>query len=82
MAKRQKTSGPSRTVALDLTPDRAFVLHLDARACPPRRMLGRVEHVASGRVAHVTSVRGLLTFLIDVLRESGEGETIEGRDER
>jgi hypothetical protein len=45
-------------------------------------MLGRVEHIASGRVTHVTSVRGLLTFLIDVLRESGASETIGRRDDR
>ena len=82
MARQQKTSGRSRSVPLELPPDRAFVLHLDVHACPPRRMLARVEHIASGRVTHVASVRGLLTFLIDVLRESGGSETIEGRDER
>ena len=82
MAKRQKTSGTSRSVALHLPPDRAFVLHLDAHARPPRRMLGRVEHIASGRVTHITSVRGLLTFLIDVLRdEARPSETIGRRDE-
>jgi hypothetical protein len=33
-------------------------------------MLGRVEHVASGRVAHVTSLRGLMAFLTGVLRDA------------
>src|ERR1051325_7217161 len=89
VAKRQRTSGSSRSVPLQLPPDRAFVLHLDVHACPPRRLLGRVEHIASGRVTHVTTMRGLLTFLIDVLRDeapqtetSQPSETIGRRDER
>ena len=89
VAKRQSTSGTSRSVPLELAPDRAFVLHLDVHACPPRRLLGRVEHIASGRVTRVTSVRGLLTFLIDVLRDearrtetSGPSETFGRRHER
>jgi hypothetical protein len=52
---------------LELVPERAFVLHLDSRARPPRRMLGRVEHVTSGRVTHITSLRELVAFLADVL---------------
>ena len=59
----------SKPAAFDLSPDRAFVLHLDARAQPPRRVIGRVEHVTSGRVAHVTSLRELVAFLAQVLRE-------------
>jgi hypothetical protein len=51
-------------------PERAFVLQLDARAHPPRDVLGRIEHVTSGRVARITSLRGLLNFLTDVLREA------------
>jgi len=57
-------------VALQLSPERAFVLHLDARAQPPRRMLGRIEHVTSGRVARIRSLSGLTTFLRDVLRDA------------
>lgn len=53
---------------MELLPDRAFVLHLDVRARPPRRVIGRVEHVTSGRLAHVTSLGELLAFLADVLR--------------
>jgi hypothetical protein len=64
---RQRTTA-GRT--LELPPDRAFVLHLDARALPPRRLIGRVEHVTSGRVTHVTSLRELLTFFADVLRQT------------
>ena len=60
-------------VPLDLPPDRAFVLHLDAHALPPQRVVGRVEHVTSGRVAHVTSLRELVTFLTDVLRDEAPG---------
>ena len=54
---------------LRLSPERAFVLHLDERAQPPRRVLGRIEHVTSGRIARITSLRGLTTFLRDVLRD-------------
>jgi hypothetical protein len=60
-------------LVLELPPDRAFVLHLDARAQPPRRVIGRVEHVTSGRVTHVTSLRELLAFLADVLRQQVAG---------
>jgi hypothetical protein len=50
------------------------VLHLDTRALPPRRVLGRIEHVVSGRVVHVTSLRGLLAFLADVVRDETAGD--------
>jgi hypothetical protein len=68
---------PRRTTAgrgLELPPERAFVLHLDARAQPPRRFVGRVEHVTSGRVAHVTSLPELLSFLADVLGQHAAGD--------
>ena len=55
---------------LALVPERAFVLHLDARARLPRRLLGRVEHVTSGRVARVSSLRELITLLAEVLAET------------
>jgi hypothetical protein len=42
---------------------------LDARAQPPRRVIGRVEHVTSGRVTHVATLRELMNFLADVLRQ-------------
>ena len=61
-------------LALELPPDRAFVLHLDARAQLPRRVIGRVEHVTSGQVTHVTSLRELLAFLADVLRQQVPGD--------
>jgi hypothetical protein len=68
MARSGKRSVSRRRVdPLQLSPDRAFVLHLDMHALPPRRMRGRVEHVASGRVAHITSLGGLVAFLTDVL---------------
>jgi hypothetical protein len=57
----------SRPPAFELPPERAFVLHLDARAQPPRHVLGRIEHVTTGRVAHITSLRELVTFLANVL---------------
>ncbi len=66
-------SFPPRTAKpaqLELRPDRAFVLHLDVRAQLPRRVVGRVEHVTSGQVAHVTSLGELMTFMAKVLRNN------------
>lgn len=37
-------------------------------------MIGRVEHVTSGQVAHVTSLRGLVAFMAQVLRRQDRGE--------
>jgi len=71
----------SGRTARELSPERAFVLHLDARAQPPRRMLGRIEHVTSGRIAHITSLGGLVTFLAEVLRD-GSGTSSDGRSDR
>jgi len=69
-SEESRPDEPLGSVALQLSPELAFVLHLDARAHPPRRMLGRIEHVTSGRIARITSLRGLTTFLADVLREA------------
>ena len=69
-----RTAPRTKPAAFDLPPDRAFVLHLDANAQPPRRVVGRIEHVTSGQVAHITSLRQLLAFLAAVLRnEDGIG---------
>jgi len=65
---------PAPPATLELSPDRAFVLHLDVHAQPPSRVAGRVEHVASGRVAHVTSLGELLVFLAEVLRNGERRE--------
>ena len=64
---RSRRRTPTDGLALELPPDRAFVLHLDLRARPPRRMVGRVEHVTSGRATHIASLRELLDFLAEVL---------------
>jgi hypothetical protein len=71
MQRKPTTQRTTAGFAPELLPERAFVLHLDASAEPPRRITGRVEHVRSGRVAHVTTLAELLTFLADVLRENG-----------
>ena len=68
---RRPTAKPAR---LELRPDRAFVLHLDVRAQLPRRVVGRIEHVTSGKVAHVTSVRELVAFLAQVLGDGATGD--------
>jgi hypothetical protein len=79
MKRNRETLRPSQRTpvmptALDLPPDRAFVLHLDVRAQPPRRLVGRVEHITSGQVARVASVRELLVFFADVLRDHVRGK--------
>jgi len=82
-ARKQRSTPRStaKPVTLELPPDRAFVLHLDARAQPPRRVIGRVEHVTSGQVAHITSLRQLVAFLAATLRNGrrGEGKSMRGR---
>jgi hypothetical protein len=68
---RSTRRSPPRTDAsrppLELPPDRAFVLQLDAHASPAKRLIGRIEHVTSGRVAHVGSLRELVAFLSEVV---------------
>jgi hypothetical protein len=63
---RQRTTAQR---ALDLPPDRAFVLRLEARAHLPHRVIGRVEHITSGRMTRVASVPELMAFFADVLRQ-------------
>jgi hypothetical protein len=74
MARNGDHSGSRRcdgrgSSARELSPERAFVLHLDVRALPPRRVLGRIEHVTSGRIARIASLRELVAFLAEVLRD-------------
>jgi hypothetical protein len=72
--KRRSAQRPTpKPTTLELSPDRAFVVHLDTRALPLRHVVGRVEHITSGRVAHVASLRELATFLAKVLRTQGPG---------
>jgi hypothetical protein len=63
----------AKSAALELPPERAFVVHLDARAQPPSQVVGRVEHVTSGRVGHVTSLSELVAFMTKVLRNQVRG---------
>jgi hypothetical protein len=63
-----------KTGQLELHPDRAFVLHLDVGAQLPGHVVGRVEHVTSGQVTHVTCLGELMTFMAKVLRSQGRGE--------
>ena len=48
--------------SLELPPDRALVLHLEARAQPLCRVIGRLEDVTSPQDTHVASVRELIAF--------------------
>jgi hypothetical protein len=56
---------------MELPSNRAFVLHLDARARPPELTVGRVEHIASGRVGHFRSLDELIAFLAGTLATRG-----------
>jgi len=78
-SSRRPSAKPAR---LELTADRAFVLHLDVRAQPPRRVAGRIEHVTTGQVARVKSLAELLAFLAKVLRvqERQTRRSNEGRE--
>jgi len=68
-SRQQTTSVPAR----DVPPNRTFVLHLDADTELPRRVIGRVEHVASGRVTRVASVGELGTVIAEGLRQHVAG---------
>jgi hypothetical protein len=49
-------------------PSRAFVVHLSADAVPSAlRVLGRVEHIESGRSRRFTSLDELVAFLVEVV---------------
>jgi hypothetical protein len=37
-------------------------------------VVGRVEHVSSGKVAHITSLRELVAFLTEVLGDGATGD--------
>jgi hypothetical protein len=79
MRQTRKILGSSRATVstpsgIDLPPDRAFVLQLDSRTQPPRRMMGRAEHITSGRVGHFGSLAELLAFLTNVLADSPRRE--------
>jgi len=65
---------PAKTDQLELHPDRAFVLHLDVRAQLPGHVVGRVEHVTSGKVTHVTCLGELMAFMAKVVRNQGTGQ--------
>lgn len=47
-----------------LSPQQAFVIHLDSTTdLAAQRLVGRVEHVASGTSSHFYSLAELLAFL-------------------
>lgn len=58
-------------MGMELPSGRAFVLHLDARARPPGLMVGRVEHIASGQIAHFGSLDDLIAFLAATVANRG-----------
>jgi hypothetical protein len=51
-------------------PERAFVIQFrDETQVEAGRVVGRVEHVVSGKSSHFHSLGALLAFLAEVLRE-------------
>ena len=70
MAESRHTAQPEGHRPLSV--HRAFVVQLRAEADVAHgRVLGRVEHVASGQVTHFHSVEELLAFMARVLHEAG-----------
>ena len=83
MQRTRKSGRADREPAADHGPmqlpsDRAFVLHLDARARPPQFTVGRVEHVMSGRVGHFASLDRLIAFSRASGRPADERASTEG----
>ena len=72
--RRSSSPQSTKSARLDLRPDGAFVLQLDVHAQLPRRVVGRVEHITSGQVAHVASLGELMAFMAKVLRNHGRGD--------
>ncbi len=59
---------PRDALGGQLSPQRAFVVHLGDRGDSRRRRFsGRVEHLASGASTHFSSLDGLLAFFASVL---------------
>lgn len=63
MAGKRTSSSPGPT----LPSERAFVVHFHSTARPGPSLAGRVEHLASGRIGHFASRRGLLAFFAQFL---------------
>ena len=57
---------------------RAFVVHFARERGDRRRFIGRVEHLASGRVKHFSSLRELLAFL-DAAPDAPGPSSVESR---
>jgi len=61
-----------------LPPDRAFLVRLYADADPVRGpLLGRVEHLTSGKRADFSSAEELEGFIDKILSEKGHEEQME-----
>lgn len=76
---RSSPRSATKPARLELRPDRAFVLHLDVHAKLPHHVVGRVEHVTSGEVSHVTCVGELVAFMAKVLRHRARGKRRENQ---
>jgi hypothetical protein len=69
-ADAHETVGPDERESM-LSVRGAFVVHLSTRdGHRRRRFSGRVEHLSSGKSAHFSSLRELLTFLDSFLDTS------------
>jgi hypothetical protein len=58
-----------------LSPQRAFVIHLDSSTDPSaHHPVGRVEHVPSGESAHFRSLTDLLAFFARYVGDEGPAD--------
>ena len=69
---RMTIDGKRDRPASTLPAYRAFVVHFGTATRRRRRFTGRVEHLASGAIAHFASLRGLLTFVTRRLDPPGD----------
>jgi hypothetical protein len=67
---------PTPPTRRELPPGKAFVIQLHAGSgARSQPVSGRVEHIASGRIAHFHSVDELLEFIADALGSAAEART-------
>ena len=54
----------------------AFVVHVRAdMPVETGQIAGRIEHIVSGQAAHFASLRGLMEFIAQVLREGRDASS-------
>ena len=68
--------GASSGAMVSFPEDRSFILHLNAESDATfDQIIGRVEHVDSGRRARIRSREEFWDFILQVLRDQREGSS-------